>query len=115
MKDNRRHPRYPSNIVLEISDYSKPAKKVSALVTDISETGLCFETSQDLEIDSSITLKLEVPLLVQGGIVHGSSRGNKRRYGLRFHNVRFAPQRTPLARSRKMVRVPFIPGTEKQG
>ncbi|MEK7286964.1 MAG: PilZ domain-containing protein [Elusimicrobiota bacterium] len=108
-KDQRRYPRYPSNIVLEISDYAKPSRKASALVTDISESGLCFETNQELELGSSLTLRLEVPMTIQGGVVYASSRGNKQRYGLRFHNVRFEPQRRQVTHSRKMIRMPVIP------
>ncbi|MBI2071286.1 MAG: PilZ domain-containing protein [Elusimicrobia bacterium] len=107
-KEQRKYERHPASFVLEIADFAKPSKKVSALVTDVSEGGLCFESDQKIELGSSLTLRLEVPLMVQGGVVRTETRGNKFRYGVRFHNVRFSTGRPKFARPRTMIRMPNL-------
>ncbi|MBI4670010.1 MAG: PilZ domain-containing protein [Elusimicrobia bacterium] len=102
--DRRKHHRYPTSFVLDIGDLTRPNKKVSALVTDVSEGGLCLESNHKLDIGSSLTLRLELPLMVQGGVVRSDKRGSKYRYGVRFHNVRFTAQGQGFAKPRTMVR-----------
>ena len=106
IKEQRKHERYPTDFILEIADFVKPTKKVSALVTDISEGGLCLESSQKIEVGASLTLRLQVPLMVQGGVVRKQPRGSKISYGVRFHNGRFQPQVRKFTRARTMVRMP---------
>ncbi|MBI4368752.1 MAG: PilZ domain-containing protein [Elusimicrobia bacterium] len=107
----RQFERYPTNFVLEIADYAKPEKKVTALITNISEGGLCFESDHKIEVGASLTLRLAVPMVVQGGVVRTETRQGKRRYGVRFHNVRFTPQERKFARPRTMVQKPTIKET----
>lgn len=102
-KERRRHERYPTNFVLDINDAVARQRLVKAVVTDVSEGGLSFETKQKMETGSSLTLRLDLPLTVQGDIVRSEPRGGKIRYGVRFHHVRFKPEAT-FAKPRTMVR-----------
>lgn len=107
-KEKRRFKRFPANITLEISDNMKPGKKIAAIITDISEGGLAFESNQKLEMGSSVNLQVETPLSVQGGVVHVEERGAKFRYGIRFSSVRFQQMKREFSRPRTMVRMPKL-------
>lgn len=107
-KEMRRHQRYPTNFSLDIADIIKSGKKITAVITNISEGGMALETSQKMDVDSSLSLQIQMPLSVQGGVVRSEQKRGKYRYGVRFHNVRFQPMKQEFAKPRTMVRVPRL-------
>jgi len=106
-KDKRRFARQSTNFSLEISDPAKPGRKVTALITDMSDGGMALETSSKMEIGS--TLRLAIPAIIRGGVIRCEERGSKFRYGIQFHQVGLQPARREFAKPRTMIRAPQLP------
>ncbi|MEK6544229.1 MAG: PilZ domain-containing protein [Elusimicrobiota bacterium] len=102
-KERRKFARHQTSLSLTIPGHSSRGIPAKAQVVDISEGGLGFETSQKMELGSSFTLSLDLPLTVQGDIVRAAPQGRKFRYGVRFHRVRMTPK-TSFSKPRTMVR-----------
>ena len=109
VKEKRKSERFPANFSLDIADTMKPGKKIAATVTDISEGGLGIEMSQRMDVDSTISLRMESSLMVQGGVTRMERKRGKYRYGVRFQNVRFQPVKREFSKPRTMVRMPRLP------
>lgn len=93
--EQRRHPRTPLGVTLDISMQGPDAAKCRATITDLSASGMTFKTDAELEKGMTLHLKLSSDLQIRGEVrsVLGAT-GGQRRYGVRFHKIGLAPTTT---------------------
>ena len=90
--EQRRHPRVPLGVTLDINMGGASAAKCRATITDLSEGGMTFKTMADLEEGMTLHLRVNPELQIRGEVrsARGSS-GGQRRYGVRFHKIGYCP------------------------
>ena len=90
--EQRRHPRTPLGVTLDISMQGPAAAKCRATITDLSAGGMTFKTEAELEKGMTLHLRLNPDMQIRGEVrsVLGPT-GGQRRYGVRFHKIGFTP------------------------
>jgi hypothetical protein len=93
--EQRRHPRTPLGVTLDISMQGPSAAKCRATICDLSSGGMTVKTDADFEKGMTLHLRVNPELQIRGEIrsVVGPA-GGRRRYGVRFHKVGFSPAAT---------------------
>ncbi len=92
--EQRRHPRTPLGVTLDISMQGPAAAKCRATITDLSAGGMTFKTDAELEKGMTLHLRMNPELQIRGEVRSVlSSVGGQRRYGVRFHKIGLAPTR----------------------
>ena len=90
--EQRRHPRTPLGVTLDINLQGGVAVKCRATITDLSAGGMTFRTDADLEEGMTLHLRLNHKLQIRGEVRSALGlSGGLRRYGVRFHKIRLAP------------------------
>lgn len=86
--EQRRHPRTPLGVTLDISLQGPAAARCRATIADLSASGMSFKTDAALEEGMTLHLRLNPGLQIRGEVrsVRDSS-GGQRRYGVRFHKI----------------------------
>ncbi len=86
--EQRRHPRVPLGVTLDISMQGPISGKCRATITDLSAGGMTFKTDADFEKGMTLHLRLNSELQIRGEVrsVLGPT-GGQRRYGVRFHKI----------------------------
>src|SRR5438552_1489253 len=94
--DRRRYPRFPvkaTSVFFQGPWYNR--RKIKGLITDRSETGLCFETDEKILLRKNSPLRVrarfsqsQVAAIVPGTIVRNGFESNGfSRYGVRFEKI----------------------------
>ena len=93
--EQRRHPRTPLGVTIDISMQGPSAAKCRATISDLSAGGMTFRTDAELEKGMTLHLRVNPELQIRGEVrsVLGSS-GGQRRYGVRFHKIGLTPTTT---------------------
>ena len=92
VSEQRRHPRVPLGVTLDINVKGASAAKCRATITDLSAGGMTVKTDADLEEGMTLHFKFNPALQIRGEVrsVCGPS-GGLRRYGVRFHKIGYSP------------------------
>lgn len=90
--EQRRYPRFPVGITMDIHTKGRTIGKVRGTITDLSVSGMTFKTNAELEEGAILFLKINIPLEIRGEVRHmrSGSAGGFHRYGVRFHRIGFA-------------------------
>ncbi len=90
--EQRRHPRVPLGVTLDINMKGAAASKCRATITDLSEGGMAVKTNADLEQGMTLHFNFNPALQIRGEVrsVQGPT-GGQRRYGVRFHKIGYSP------------------------
>lgn len=93
-RDQRRHPRFPVGVTLDIQMRGAPDARVRGTIADWSAGGMTFKSDAEFETGMTLCLALPPQIRIRGEIrsVQGSA-GGMRRYGIRFHKIGYAPAR----------------------
>ena len=83
-KELRKHQRIPTTIVTELHTSDSVISKGKGCVTDLGLGGMGFETESDFDKNMDIFLTFNLPIEVQGKIVHVQKKGSLTRYGIKF-------------------------------
>lgn len=83
-KEQRKHPRIPTTIVTELHTPESVISKGKGCVTDLSLGGMGFETEAEFDDEMDIFLTFNLPIEVQGKIVHIEKAGSLKKYGIKF-------------------------------
>jgi len=86
--EQRRHPRTPLGVTLDISMQGPDAAKCRATISDLSAGGMTFKTDAELEKGMTLHLRFNPDIQIRGEVrsVLGPI-GGLRRYGVRFHKI----------------------------
>ncbi|PCI32227.1 MAG: hypothetical protein COB53_12645 [Elusimicrobia bacterium] len=87
MNNERRHTRVPVGITMDIR--TSAGEVCRGAISDLSDSGMTFESDAVLEEGQSLYLKMDTPLEIRGEIRHirPSDQGGMTRYGVRFHFI----------------------------
>ncbi|MBI3288397.1 MAG: PilZ domain-containing protein [Elusimicrobia bacterium] len=90
--EQRRHPRVPLGVTLDINMKGGAMAKCRATIMDLSAAGMTFKTDADFEEGMTLHLRFNPALQIRGEVrsVRGST-GGQRRYGVRFHKIDYSP------------------------
>ena len=90
--EQRRHPRVPLGVTLDINMKGAAAAKCRATITDLSAGGMAVKTDAELEEGMTLHFRFNPTLQIRGEVrsVSGLS-GGLRRYGVRFHKIGYSP------------------------
>lgn len=78
-KEQRKYKRFPTTIVTELHTPDSVISKGKGCVTDLSLGGMGFETEANFDEDTDIFLTFNLPIEVQGKIVHIKKAGALKR------------------------------------
>ncbi|MBI4248034.1 MAG: PilZ domain-containing protein [Elusimicrobia bacterium] len=88
-REKRQFPRFPVALTFDAHNLGAPLTKCKAVITDLSVSGMAFESDAVLEEGTALHLTVKIPFEIRGLVRHISKRGNLHRYGLRFHKFGF--------------------------
>jgi hypothetical protein len=93
--EQRRHPRKPLGVTLDINVPGPDAAKCRATISDLSASGMSLRTDADLDKGMTLHLSMNPAIQIRGEIrsVLGLT-GGQRRYGVRFHKIGLSPVAT---------------------
>lgn len=89
--EQRRHPRKALSVAL---DFRMPggAQRCRGVISDLSQGGMTFQTDAVLERGMTLHLRLPSSMQIRGEVRSvGAPSAGRRRYGVRFHKIGYAP------------------------
>ncbi|MDE2291514.1 MAG: PilZ domain-containing protein [Elusimicrobia bacterium] len=88
-REKRKHQRFPVGISFDIHAKGQGVQKRTGTITDLSLTGMTFNTDAELEAGQSLYLRLNLPLEIRGEVrsITEPAAGGVRRYGIQFHHI----------------------------
>jgi hypothetical protein len=87
-QDQRRHPRTPLGVTLDITLSGEGASRCRGVIADLSQGGMTFKSDAVLEKGMTLHLKLPSKIELRGEVRSvGAAVAGQRRYGVRFHKI----------------------------
>ena len=82
-QEQRKNARTSSRIVTTMHKSDSVITKVGCM-TDLSLEGMGFETEAEIEKDTEIYFTFNLPIEIQGKVVHVQKNGPLKKYGVKF-------------------------------
>ena len=89
MRELRRHPRFPEDVVLKLRTGPQGEAAGKGCVVNLSQGGAGVESEIPLEKGQLVFFELTIPLSVRARVTHVSPEGKRYRYGFQFQKLDF--------------------------
>ncbi|MBI3297553.1 MAG: PilZ domain-containing protein [Elusimicrobia bacterium] len=97
--EKRKHPRFQADFTMNIVTKAQGVKKCRGSITDISESGMTFNTDAELEEGQALYLKVDHPEIkaIRGEVrsIDDNVVGGMRRHGIQLHFVEYGSNARP--------------------
>ncbi|MEK7388191.1 MAG: PilZ domain-containing protein [Elusimicrobiota bacterium] len=94
VSEQRRHPRVPVGVTLDLNMKGVASARCRATISDLSVGGMSLKTDADLDEGMTLFFDFNPAFHIRGEVRSVSGlTGGFRRYGVRFHKIGYSPAR----------------------